>query len=419
MCLTGCKSPSDPNKGDGETPTSCTTTPCPKRRRVVKITARLAVTPSKRVNHATLPPRTHEVFTSTSNVKALATNAPTVLVRNLSAIKLIAETDPANQTDVAWSIEPNPGPASPKPELTASGYEATLQPSKAGGYAISASLDGSTVYWNVVLFDVTINNSAVQLSPSKPTDRSGGAWVGISTGVFDVDNPAVCAMYVKATVTLSAGGQAPLDTYADRITVGTCQDITSDTTAANYQDGGRVRSRYVVPAQPGVPVVVDPSLAVTDIGFPMLDTGLGGATGGSSVFLSRTRSTPATGKTRVVETCDSPGRAFNSLHPEFNKAATKRILTVSGSSRYTCYLVAFSSDAVFSFVAYGSASWVSDISGTVAFSGATATYTAGGSAGITGASEFAAVVPGKEADKVGCEVMPPADLDPYWIFDAR
>src|SRR6185369_212690 len=107
MCLTGCKSASDPNKGDGEASGSCTTTPCPKKRRVVKITARLPVTPSKRVSHATLPPRTHEEFTSTSNVKALGSNAPTVLLRNLSAIKLIAETDPPNQTDVAWNVEPN------------------------------------------------------------------------------------------------------------------------------------------------------------------------------------------------------------------------------------------------------------------------------------------------------------------------
>jgi len=337
----------------------------------------------------------------------------------LSAIKLIAETDPPNQTDVAWNVEPNPGPASPKPGLTPSGYEATLQPDQPGGFAISASLDGTTVYWNLVLFEVTVVNSAVQLKASKPTDGSQGSWVGISTGEFDVDNPAVCAMYAKANITLSAGGQTSLDTYADKITVGTCQDITDDTTAANYQGGGKVRSRYVLPAQPGTPVVVDPALAVADIGFPMLDTGLGGATGGGSVFLSRTRSTPATGKTRLVETCDSPGRVFDSLHPEFNKAATKRILTVSGSSKYTCYLVAFSSDAVFSFVAYGSAAWVSNISGTVAFTGATVKYTAGAAGGITGASQFAVISPGKEADKAGCEVMPPADLDPYWIFDAR
>jgi hypothetical protein len=366
-----------------------------------------------------LPPKTHEIFTSTSNNKALASNAPTILLRNLSPIKLLAETVPPNQADVTWSIEPNPGPAAPKPGLTPSGFEATLDPNQPGGFAISASLDGTTVYWNLVLFELTIVNSAVSESATKPADRSRGGFVIISTGQFNINNPAVCAMYAKANVTLSAGGQASLDTYADKITVGMCQDITNDTTAANYENRRHVRSRYVLPAQAGVPIIVDPALVVADIGFPMLDTGLGGATGGTSVFLSRTRSTPATGTTRLVETCDSPGRAFSVLHPEFIVPATKRILTVTGSSNYTCYLVAFSSAALFSFVAYGSASWVSDISGTVAFLRTGVKYTAGPSGSITGASQFTAIAHGKEADKAGCEVMPPADLDPYWIFDAR
>lgn len=407
-----------PGSGDGGLPANCAKLPCQKRR-VVKITARLPITPSKRGTNATLPPRLFEEFTSTSNDRSLAGNAPTVLLRNLSPIKLIAETDPPSQKDVAWSVVPNPGPAAPAPALSPSGDEATLQPNQSGGYAISASLDGTTVYWNLVLFELTVDNSAVQLTPRKPADGSGAGQVGIGSGIFDVDNPAACAMYAKANVTITAGGQASLDTYNNQIKLGMCQEITNDTTAAQYVGGGKVRSRYVLPAMAGVPTVVDPSIVVADIGFPMLDTGLGGATGGSSVSLSRTRSRPPTGKNRLVETCDSPGRVFDSLHPEFNIPATKQILTVSGSSRYTCYLIAYSTFAVFSFVAYGSVSWAVEITGTVTWAAGNPAYVPGATAGVTGGAQFTLIPDGKEANKAGAEVMPPGDLDPYWIFDAR
>jgi len=379
------------------------------------------VTPSKRVNHATQPPRAYEEFSSTSRDKALASNTPTVLLRNCSPIKLIAETIPPNQKDVAWNVVPNPGPASPKPGLTPSGDQATLQPDQSGGYAISASLDGTTVYWNLVLFEVDVDSSAVQFIARKPKDRSNAAALVMNSGDFDLANPANCAMYAKANVTLSAGGQASLDTYCNKITVGMCQDMTNDTTAAQYNGGGRERSRYSATPMPGVPTVVDPAVVVTEIGFPLLDTGLGGATGGSSIFLSRTRSTPSNaGKKLLVETCDSPNLAFESLHPEFNQPATKRAVSVSGANNFTLYLVAYSTYAVFSFVAYGSVSWTLDITGTITWATGQPKYVPGASAGVTGTgTTFALIAGGTEANKAGCEVMPPADLDPYWINDAR
>ena len=387
----------------------------------MKITARLPVTPSYRVANATLPPREYEEFSSSSSNKALASNAPTVLVRNCSPIKLIATTDPPNQNDVTWNVEPNPGPAAPKPGLASSGYQATLQPDQSGGYAISASLDGTTVYWNLVLFEVNVDNSAVQFIARKPLDRSTAAALVMNSGDFDLANPARCAMYAKANVTLNAGGQASLDTYCNKITVGMCQDMTNDTTAAQYDGGGRERSRYSATPMPGVPTVVDPAVVVTDIGFPLLDTGRGGATGGSSIFLSRTQSTPSNaGKNLLVETCDSPNLSFESLHPEFNNPATKRAVSVSGTNNFTLYLVAFSTDAVFSFVAYGSISWTLNIGGTIHWAAGNPTFVPGASAGVTGTgAAFVLIAGGKEADKARCEVMPPADLDPYWINDAR
>jgi hypothetical protein len=391
------------------------------KRRVVKITAQLPITPSKRVNHAILPPISFQEFTSTSSDKTLSGNSPTVILRNCSPIKLIAQTDPPNQKDVVWSVEPNPGPAAPKPGLTSAGDQATLQGDQSGGYAISASLDGTTVYWNLVLFEVNVDSSAAQFTASKPANRSVAAALVMKSGDFDITNPAVCAMYAKANVTLTAGGQASLDTYCDRIKLGMCQDMTNDTTAAHYDGGGQVRSRYSATPMPGVPTIVDPAVVVTEIGFPLLDTGLGGAGGGGTIFLSRTRSTPSNaGKNVLVETCDSPNLSFESLHPEFNKAPTQRALTVSGSNQFTLYLVAYSTSAVRSFVAYGSVSWTLDITGTVTWAAGMPTYVPGASAGVTSSgTQFALIAGGQEAHQAGCEVMPPADLDPYWINDAR
>lgn len=409
-----------PVAGSGGTPAGCATAPC-VRRRVVRITAQLPVTPSKRVRHATLPPKAHEEFTSTSNDKSLAGNPPTVLLRSLSAIKLIATTDPPNQTDVTWNVEPNPGPGSPKPGLTASGYEATLQPNQSGGYAISASLDGTTVYWNLVLFELTVDSSAVRFITKKPINNSTAAALVMTSGDFRLDDPSKCAMYAKAKVTLTAGGKASLDSYCDQIKLGMCQIMRNDTTAAHYDGGGKVRSRYSVAPMPGVPTIVDPAVNVVEIGFPLLDTGLGGATGGDSISLSHTKTTPShAGKNVLVETCDSPNLSFESLHPEFHAVPTKIAKSVSGSNQFTLFLVAYSTSALFSFVAYGSVAWKVEIAGTITWAAGIPTYVPGRSAGVSGAGPRFALVPhGKEAHQAGCEVMPPADLDPFWINDAR
>ncbi len=350
-------------------------------------------------------------------IKRWGTNSPTVLLRNCSPITLTAETSPPSQTDVVWKIEPNPGGT--LPSFTPAGIQATLTPDQSGGYAISATLDGHTVYWNLVLVEVKVESSTIKLRTAKPADGSGPGFISEGTGRFDVAHPNVCGMYAKANVKLTAGSQATLDTYCDRISMGMCQNMLSDTSGADYEGGGKVRSRYVLPAMAGTPTLVDPALHTTDIGFPLLDTGRGGASGGDSISLGQTRSDPTTGTARLVETCDSPGQGFSSLHPEFNVVPTKKVTAMVGAIQFRLFLIAYSSDAAFSFVVYGSGSWHLDYSGTAHWAHGNPTYVPSATAGLTGDSSFAVIPTGKEAHDAGCEVFPPGDLSPWWVFDAR
>ena len=405
-----------PAAGGGGTPAACATAPCPLRK-VVKITARLPITPSVRGSHAILPTPLYKDFTSASGDKALGTNTPTVLLRNSSPITLTAETSPPNQTDVVWKIEPNPGGT--LPTFAPAGLQATLTPDQTGGYAISATLEGHTVYWNLVLAEVSIDESSVVLNTAKMADASGAGQIVMGTGIFDVTQPAACCMYAKAKVKVTAGHQASLDAYCDKIQMGMCQNMLSDSVGTDYDGGGKVRLRSVVQPLAGTPIIVDPAVVLTDIGFPLIDTGRLGLSGGDSISLGRTQSTPTTGTARLVETCDSPSLPFPSLHPEFNAPSTKQVTGVVGAIQFSLFVVAFSTDAVFSFVAYGSASWKLNYIGSATWTHGNVAYVPSASAGITGDASFAAIPHGKEANQAHCEVLPPSDLAPGLVFDAR
>jgi hypothetical protein len=418
MC--GCDSPNpgSPSSGPGSANPPGTTPPCPgKKRKVVTIKAKVPTTQSVRGTGAVAPPKAHHDFSSSSKNKSLASNAPTVLVRNCAEIDLEAVTDPPNQADVAWSIDPNPGGAT-APALAPSGIKAKLKTDAAGGYAVSASLDGTTVYWNVVFVNVEIKSSSVLRSSANFKDRSGGGSVGCGSGQFNTASPAVCAMYAKTDVELSAGGKASLDTYLDKVHVGFPQNLLNDSAQASYDKGGRERERIPRPPAPASPVV-DPSVAVTDLGYPVLDRGGSAgtrATGGDTIFLSHTKSTPATGKTRKVETCDSPAVGFDDLLPEFGKPASQKSKSISGVNAFRLFLAAYSDDANFSYVAFGHADWTADYSGNINRASGTPKWVKG-TAKVTGDSKLAEIKNGKEAKAAGCEVRPPVFLD--YIIDAR
>lgn len=415
---------------DGTAPVAGSKAPCAaakkkkptktRTRRVVRIRAKVATTQSVRGAHSIAPPFTHHNFASTSSAKALGSNTPTVVVRNCADIELEADTDPPNQADVVWTVEPNPGPASPAPGLTSSGTKATLKTDAGGGYAVTASLDGTKVIWNLVIVDVKVNSFAIQRNGANFTDRSSAAQVFVSSGIFDITQPAKCAMYTKAEISLFAGGDPSLDAFCDKVHVGIVNNLLEESAAAQYQRGGRERERITsVPI--AVQPVVDPAVNLIDLGFPILDRGgdpATRATGGDTIFLRSTQSTPPSGLDRVVESCDSPAVSFDPRQPRFNAPARRRILTVSGTNGFKIYLVAFSDDANFSYVAFGHAPWTADYSGRVRFPG-------GGNpprwtkttAGVRG-SGLATIRHGQEAKAASCEVCRPTFLDNLTI-DAR
>jgi hypothetical protein len=416
MCQAESGKPTPPAAGGGAGGCSAAA-PCPLRR-VVKITAKVPVTLSARGADSIAPPFNEHTFSSTSTAQAFASNVPTVLVRNCKDIELIAETTPPNQADVAWAVVPNPGPGAPV--LAAAGFKASLKTDASGGYSISATLDGTTVYWNLVLVEIKVTKSKITRHKKNFKNSSGGGMVGSSSGAFNVNNPAVCAMHARAEIDVTAGGQAALDAYCNKVTVGMVNVLLNDTAKADYHGGGRERERINKTSGLASPVV-NPAVTVTDLGYPILDRGGSSATratGGDTVFLSQTRSTPATGKSRVVETCDSPAVGFDGRLPEFGKAATKKAKAVNGINDFVLHLVAYSTDANYSYVSWGTAPWTANYAGSVSFPGGAPRWTKAAGAGITGAgSTFTLIANGQEAQAAGCEVRPPVFLD--YILDAR
>ena len=385
--------------------------------KVVRINAKLPTTNSVRGTAAIPAPLATHDFGSDSSDKSLAGNPPTVLVRNCADISLEAVTDPPSVADVVWNVEANPGGDSAPSVSPASGVNATLKANAAGGYVVSASLPGSVVYWNIVLAEVQISNSSV-LKGDNFTDTSSPNFVNCKTGIFDVAQPAQCAMYAKAETSVYAGGDASLDTYLDRVHVGFPQNLTSDTAAASYDGGGTEKERVVKPPRPASPII-DPSVAVADLGYPVLDRGgdvATRATGGGTIFLSRSQSTPPDGKDRVIEVCDGPAVGFNALLPKFHAAATAKASGVAGVNAFRVYLAAYSDDANYSYVVFGQFDWTADYGGTVDWSSGSPKWVKG-SAQVTGDGSVTRIDHGKEAQQAGCEVRPPVYLD--YVLDAR
>jgi outer membrane protein OmpA-like peptidoglycan-associated protein len=394
--------------------------PPPVKAVLKEIEVKLPVTQSARGANAIKPPRDAENFKSSSAEKAFDKNAPIVLVRNCAPLELTAVTDPPNAASVAWKVVANPGPEASAPKIEPNGAKATLRTDASGGFAVSASLDGVEMFWNVVFVDVEIESSRIVRNSDQFRDTSSNGFLGVSSGVFDVNNPAKCGMFAQAKIKLTAGNLPALDSFCDKIHAGIPNVLLNDTAQGDYQ--GALRERERIPVETGLASpVVNPAVTVTDVGFPILDRGGAAATratGGETIFLSNTRSTPANTTKRTVETCDSPAVGFDSLHPEFNKPSTKKITGNSGVNAFKIYLVAFSDDAKFNYTAFGHALWTADYTGTAAMpAGNKPTWTQT-TAGVTGAGgTFTEIKGGQEAKDAGCEVRPPVFLT--FILDAR
>lgn len=388
---------------------------------VTKITAILPTTQSARGANSVAPPNTHHTFTSNSDQSAMGTNAPTVLIRNCGRIELQAETNLPNQKGIVWAVEPNPGPAATPPQIVITKDKIFLTTDSSGGYAVSAGLGGKTIRWNVVLVDVVVKSSKVLRNSRNFKDGSRARLLVVNSGEFIVAQPSKCGMYVKAKVKLTAGGESSLATHLDRVHLGIVNVLLNTTAQADYADGGRERER--IPTAAGLPdPVVDPTTGVADVGYPILDTGFDPpAVGGGKIFLRMTKSTPPTGVERVVESCDSPAVSFDSYLPELNvPTPTKKIRSNSGVNAFKIYLVGYSDDADYTYVAFGHAVWTANYSGTVTVGawGDTPVWKKKGSAGISGRGRSLTVIKkGMEAKSASCETRPPVYLS--YIIDAR
>ena len=432
------RDPVDPRTGPGVAtpPGACVHCPAAPRK-VVTINAKAPTTQPVRRTWAVPPPKAFHEFSSSSAVKPMDSDRPIVLVRNCGAIQLEAITDPPHQQDVAWAVLPNPGP-NPLPALSArTGLHSTLTTNASGGYAVSATLDGTTVFLNVVFVDVVIRESKMQTGGDLKDD-SNGQQVVIHTGLFDLLDPSHCAMWVQAKIEVLVGGQPELDQFRTKIHVGFAQNIDSSNWAATFQPpapGGREgheRIRFARAGSPDapwdpVPTVLDRDLK--DIGFPVLDAGADPA-GGNSIFATHESSDPdllvgimqtVTGADQdpgalVVTACDSPTLVFDAFLPEFGPGdtimRTRQLLKTSGVIMFTKYLIAFSDDANLSYVAFAHAKWQLDVGGSVNWF---VTDTGNpkwikGSANANGDQQLTEISHGQEARAAGCEVCGPIAL---------
>ncbi|MEZ4315499.1 MAG: hypothetical protein R3F14_46380 [Polyangiaceae bacterium] len=385
----------------------------------LEITAKVPTTPSARGTFAVAAPRASHDFKSSSNAKKFADNAPTTLVQSTADIALEVKTTPAVPMPIEWSVEDNPGgKKEPKVTKKAKVTEATLATKAVGGFSIVAAAgdDGDApVRWNIVLVGLTFKSSKVTRNQTNFTYRAG-PWWSVSSGAFNVADPTVCAMHTSLKATFDAGGNAALDTYIDKVHAGIVNVLESTTAQSSYPAGRRERERILSP-KPAANPVIAPATPGVDIGYPILDRGGAAgtrATGGSTIYLSSTRSVPPTGKKRTVETCDSPAVGFSTAHPGGGNVTAN-----TGVNAFKIYLVAYSDDANFTYVAFGSGNWTADYSGTFTYpppAGA-AVWNRAASCGITGGAHLTAIKDGKPANTQRCEVRPPVYLD--YIIDAR
>lgn len=430
------RDPAHPSSGAGAAAPPGACVHCP--RKVVRIKVKLPTTQPVTKAWRVPPSKNFQEFSSDSHNQALNTNVPTILVRNCGTVQLEAVTDPPDQKDVAWGVLPNPGP-DPNPKLGALvGLHSSLTTDASGGYSVSATLDGTTVFWNVVFVDATIRESAMKTGGNLESVSTTEDFA-IKTGVFDPTDPTHCGMWVQAKIDVSAGGQPALSEFRKKVHFGFVQNIRELTHGAGaaYEPTpphGRKKyerlrfSRAGTPSAPWDPTETVLGVNITDIGFPILDAGAA-PSGGDTAFLSHASSDPdlwvafaqtVTGSdadldARVITTCDSPQVVFDAHLPEFVPGGiekTRPAIETTGTIKFRTHLAAFSEDASFCYVVFGYADWSLDIGGTINWF-ATSTGDAQwikGSAEIKPDPKLTEVNHGKEARHAGCEVCGPVAL---------
>ncbi len=413
----------------GQAQGNCGQAPPPPPVNPVRIRVQVPPTDSVRGTDVTnFPVPNNIAFETNSGAQDLGANPPLVVVRNTSDLLVEIETNPANQADrINLNITAESGTLNAVPAFNVGA--GTLETNSCGHFQVSAtSADGATViYLNLIIVDVVVTNPVVNTfnqavifsatareATCKLYDtRMGPAPQYADVGTFSIE--------AQADIQLVVDGNPALAAYCDGIHMGWTNNLHRTnggvTVDATYDGGRRVVERVPVP-QPALRrgQTIDSAVTpIVDLGIPTLDRGLNRAdNGGDTVFLNWNQEVPNTGDRRTISNKDKPNVTFPIRHPASNTSFIRR---VRGSIDFKLFLLAYSNDAPFSFVAFGHLDWTLQYNCDFALT--SFNYRMGQSAANTGqlgatdngstvnATVFQGIPHGQEARAAGCELRPP------------
>jgi len=320
------------------------------------------------------PAGSQRLPSSTSNVEALATNKPIVIVRGSNDITLTATTNPAGKA-VDWKVKLNENKGD-LPTITpaADGKSATLKCDKTGSFSVIAADGESKIIWNVVFVHVKVDtaSSVVNLRNTGYADNNGGAnFVSVRSGPSSF---AVGTGAMEATVEVKlVGGGSDAKLGTDKIDLHILQSGVADTFTGSFIGPP--------PAAGGTPVTgsgveTPPNLPIVDANGP----GGGAPSPPNSPLIVDTPNAPpiiwiAPGSFQLtnlgnqkfkVGTLDSPVCTIRKQHGGTPpKAASLR--TVSGINGFRVAVCATSQNAVNNLVVQADLRWQADFSGNVTY----------------------------------------------------
>ena len=318
-------------------------------------------TPSRKLDTNTLRP-------STSSDQDLKANKPVVLLKGSEALRLTAITDPPGMS-VTWEITQNET-TQPVPDFNPkAGSQTEVKTDKVGSFAVAARLNGSVVFWNLVLVGVEIDASSTsegrnggyadlgsspgRLGPNDAFEKS--TFTGVSSGEFAFGKHAWFAQ-VKANLT---GGGSTGDLGCDQISVQILQNLEADNVVGEY----------------------DTELALSDAGFRLLDTAPGSpddwdgpaiGIGFVPALRKSLKKSPFLWPPKmfkvvsqnlrscVLQAGDSPAVAF-----ETRSKKNEKLQRIRGSIEFRTALAAFSKDSINSISVYADTVWLADYTGDV------------------------------------------------------
>jgi outer membrane protein OmpA-like peptidoglycan-associated protein len=338
--------------------------PVPK---VIRIEGIQLGTPSLRTPSRKLA--INNLRSSTSSDQDLKTNKPVVLLKGSEALRLTAITDPPGM-GVTWEITQNET-TQPAPDFNPKqGPDTEVKTGKVGSFAVAARLNGSVVFWNLVLVGIEIDGSSTsegrnggyvdlgttpsRLGANDAFDKS--RFTGVSSGEFVFGKHAWSAQ-VKANLT---GGGPTGDLGCDQISIQILQNLEADNVVGEYET----------------------QLAVSNAGFRLLDTAIGSPDDWDGPFIGQglvQRPTPRVLKkspflwppgmvkvvSRDLRSCvlqagDSPAVAFKTRSPK-----SEKLQRIRGSTEFRSALAAFSKDSINSISVYADTVWLADYTGGV------------------------------------------------------